>query len=68
MLATNLPGGLAGPLRFDRFVAQSFALAITPPDDARIERVFAAEPDVGVTLPRCKLGSRRLWPNLPKAS
>jgi len=30
ILDTNLPGGLAGPLRFDRFVMQSFALGSGP--------------------------------------
>ncbi|AWB47195.1 hypothetical protein HYN69_00570 [Gemmobacter aquarius] len=48
ILDTNLPGGLAGPLRFDAFVVQSFGIAITPVDESHIELTFSAEPDRGI--------------------
>lgn len=48
ILDTNLPGGLAGPLRFDAFVTKSFAISIAPLDERHIELIFVAEPDRGV--------------------
>ena len=48
ILDTNLPGGLAGPLRFDAFVTKSFGISIAPIDETHIELVFSAEPDKGV--------------------
>jgi hypothetical protein len=50
ILDTNLPGGLAGPLRFDAFVTKSFGISITPIDETHIELIFAAEPDNDVSL------------------
>lgn len=48
ILDTNLPGGIAGPLRFDAFVTKSFAISITPIDETHIELMFSAEPDKGI--------------------
>jgi predicted Zn-dependent peptidase len=50
ILDTNLPGGLAGPLRFDAFVTKSFGISIVPINESHIEMIFSAEPDKGVTL------------------
>lgn len=50
ILDTNLPGGLAGPLRFEAFITQSFSISITPIDERHIELFFAAEPDKGVSF------------------
>jgi hypothetical protein len=48
ILDTNLPGGLAGPLRFDAFVTRSFGISIVPVDESHIELIFSAEPDKGI--------------------
>lgn len=48
LLDTNLPGGLAGPLRFDAFVTKNFAISIAPVDESHVELIFEAEPDKGV--------------------
>lgn len=48
LLDTNLPGGLAGPLRFDAFVTKNFAISIAPVDETHIELIFSAEPDKGI--------------------
>lgn len=48
ILDTNLPGGLAGPLRFDAFITKSFGLSIVPIDQTHIELTFSAEPDKGI--------------------
>jgi len=48
ILDTNLPGGLAGPLRFDAFVTKNFGISITPIDETHIELIFSAEPDQNV--------------------
>lgn len=50
ILSTNLPGGLAGPLRFDATVARSFDIGLWPIDEENIEIFFQAAPDVGVSL------------------
>lgn len=50
ILDTNLPGGLAGPLRFDAFIAKSFDVSITPIDERHVELFFSAEPDAGVSF------------------
>jgi len=50
ILDTTLPGGLAGPLRFDATIARSFSIGIWPIDEDNIEISFAAYPDRGVTL------------------
>ena len=50
ILDTNLPGGLAGPLRFDAFVTKSFGISIAPINETHIELIFSAEPDKGVSL------------------
>src|SRR3989338_4442777 len=48
ILDTNLPGGLAGPLRFDAFVTKSFGISIVPINEQHIELIFSAEPDKGI--------------------
>jgi hypothetical protein len=48
LLDTNLPGGLAEPLRFDAFVTKNFAISIAPVDETHIELIFSAEPDKGI--------------------
>ena len=50
ILDTNLPGGLAGPLRFDAFIATSFDISKTPIDERHVELFFSAEPDAGVSF------------------
>lgn len=50
ILSTNLPGGIAGPLRFDAFIAKSFSVAVYPIDEQHIEISFFAEPDEDVTF------------------
>ncbi len=50
ILDTNLPGALAGPLRFDAEITRSFDIQIWPIDEDNIEISFAASPDSGVTL------------------
>ncbi|TQM90452.1 insulinase family protein [Roseinatronobacter monicus] len=51
MLDTNLPGGLAGPLRFDARIAREFRLDLTAIDERHIELRFQASPDTGTSLP-----------------
>ncbi len=50
ILDTNLPGGIAGPLRFDSFLAKSFEIEILPIDEHTIEMSFLAEPDKDVSF------------------
>lgn len=50
ILDTNLPGGLAGPLRFDAAVARSFDIQAWPIDEDNVEVSFTAAPDRGVSL------------------
>lgn len=50
ILDTNLPGGLAGPLRFDAPVARHFNVNIWPIDDNSIEISFSATPETGVQI------------------
>jgi len=50
ILNTNLPGGLAGPLRFDAFIARSFEVSITLIDERHVEFFMWAEPDAGVSF------------------
>lgn len=56
MLDTNLPGGLAGPLRFDARIARDYRLHLTAIDERHIELRFQASPDTGVTLPELRAG------------
>ncbi len=49
VLDTNLPGGLAGPLRFDAQITRSFGLSVWPLDERHIEMSFSATTDAGVT-------------------
>lgn len=50
VLHTNLPGGIAAPLRYDNFVARSFELSVDPLDEKHIEIWFSASPDAGVSF------------------
>ncbi len=50
ILDSNLPGGVAGPLRFERFVASSFRLSLHAHDEQHIELWFDALPDTDVSL------------------
>lgn len=50
ILDSNLPGGLAGSLRFDAFVTKSFGISIQPINENHIELIFAAEPDKGISF------------------
>lgn len=50
MLDTNLPGGLAGPLRFDARIARDYQLTLTAHDESHIEMRFQASPDADVSL------------------
>jgi hypothetical protein len=50
ILDTNLPGGLAGPLRFDAFIAKNFSITLAPIDERHIELIFEAEPDKGISF------------------
>lgn len=50
ILDTNLPGGIAGPLRFARPIARSFSVSVWPIDEDNVEISFTAEPDAGVSF------------------
>ena len=50
ILNTSLPGGLAGPLRFDAAIARNFDMQIWPIDADNVEISFSAVPDTGVPL------------------
>ncbi|MDN3557805.1 M16 family metallopeptidase [Halomonas maura] len=50
ILDTNLPGGLAGPLRFDATIARRFDVRVWPIDERHIELSFTAAPDREVSL------------------
>lgn len=49
-LDSSLPGGLAGPLRYDRFMTRSFSFNIAVIAEKYIEVSFIGHPDVGVSL------------------
>ena len=49
-LDSTRPGGLAGPLRFDDFVAAAYALDLVALDARHLELRFRARPDRGVAL------------------
>lgn len=55
VLDTNLPGGIAAPLRYDNFIARNFELTIYPLDEQHIEIWFEANPDAGVTFRQLQL-------------
>lgn len=50
ILETNLPGGLAGPLRFDAALARSFEVEMWALDEDTIEMQLQAAPDRDVSL------------------
>jgi predicted Zn-dependent peptidase len=49
-LDSSLPGGLAGPLRFDQFVTRSFSFDITVIGERYVEVSFIGHPDADVSL------------------
>ena len=49
-LDSSLPGGLAGPLRYDRFVTRSFSFNIAFIAEKYVEVSFMGHPDAGVSL------------------
>jgi predicted Zn-dependent peptidase len=50
VLDSTLPGGLAGPLRYDHFIARSFAIDLEIIADTHLVAYFTANPDVGVSI------------------
>lgn len=50
ILSTSLPGGLAGPLRYDAAIARGFDIHVWPLDEDNIEISIAAEPDQDISL------------------
>jgi len=50
ILDTSLPGGLAGPLRFDAFVARNLDIGVWPIDENNVEMRLTAIPDSDVTF------------------
>ena len=54
ILDTNLPGGIAGPLRFDAAIANTFDIQLWPLDEGHVEIAFSAAPDRGVTLDKLR--------------
>ena len=51
---TDLRGGLAGPLRYDAAIAESFAIAVRPIDERHVELVFDAVPETRVSTRRLR--------------
>lgn len=49
-LGSSLPGGLAGPLRYDQFVTRSFSFDITVIGDKYVEVSFIGHPDANISL------------------
>lgn len=49
-LDSSLPGGLAGPLRYERFVTRSFSFNIAVIAEKYVEVSFIGHPDTGVSL------------------
>jgi hypothetical protein len=49
-LLSNVPGGLAKPLRFDKFIARSFELAVIAHDESHVELQFTGAPDKNIGL------------------
>jgi hypothetical protein len=50
ILDSSLPGGLAGPLRYDAFITRSFDIGLWPLDETHIEMSVTAYPDTGIGL------------------
>ena len=67
MLDTNLPGGLAKPIRFDQRIASSFAVSVWPIDEAHAEISFIASPDAGVSLTSLKAAFEESFATTSKA-
>lgn len=49
-LDSTLPEGIAGPIRYDNFLARSFSLDIYMVEDRYAEISFLAHPDIGISL------------------
>ncbi|WP_068089250.1 M16 family metallopeptidase [Polycladidibacter stylochi] len=50
ILESNLPGGLAGPLRFDGTTTSGFSFQVFPLDEKHLQINFSGKPDKGVKL------------------
>lgn len=50
LLDSALEGGIAGPLRYDAFIARSFDLGLSLNAGTHLEMWFSARPDSGVSL------------------
>lgn len=50
ILETNLPGGLAGPLRYDNMISKAFSISIGVLDEDNVEIGFYGDPDAGVSF------------------
>lgn len=50
ILGSNLPGGLAGPLRYQAFITSSFDVNVSAIDEQHAELRFSAAPDSGVSI------------------
>ncbi len=50
VLRSTLPGGIAGPLRFDAALARSLDIELWPLDEGHVEMLFVAAPDAGLSL------------------
>lgn len=49
-LGSSLPGGLAGPLRYDQFVTRSFSFNIAVIGEKYVEVSFIGHPDANISL------------------
>ena len=49
-LGSSLPGGLAGPLRYDQFVTRSFSFDVTVIGERYVEVSFVGHPDTNISL------------------
>jgi predicted Zn-dependent peptidase len=67
VLDTNLPGGLAGPLRFDKAITSSFDIAVWPLDEHHAEISFVAAPDAGVSLATVKAAFESIFQAIAQA-
>jgi hypothetical protein len=54
ILDSAAPGGMAGPLRHDAFIARSFTIDVFPIDERHVELSFMAEPDVEVSFEKLR--------------
>jgi len=50
VIDSTLPGGIAGPLRYDNFLARSFSFSVSPIGTDHLQISFTATPDRNVSL------------------